>query len=101
MDGARGRDHSGCYRQLTYNVVLFILLLSVFVFRFLSYVNMYYCTKLVLCHLISGPATADMYESKETSLLINFYFHHSAVAAYQEHASLSVKYNDVPRVFFI
>ena len=34
---------------------------------------------------------------------MNFYFHHLAVAAYQEHAnaSLSVKYNDVPVFFFI
>ena len=32
---------------------------------------------------------------------MNFNFHHLAVvAAYQEHASLSVKYNDVPRIFF-
>ena len=45
------------------------------------------------------PPIFNPYENKETSFLMNFYFHHLAVAAYQEHASLSVKI--VPVFFFI
>ena len=48
---------------------------------------------------IPPPPIFNPYENKEATFLMNFYIHHLAVAAYQEHASLSVKYNDVPRIF--